>query len=139
MNAKDYQQPISVQLGGVQNNNTPSNVSTVTVNAVQSCKDITNFSIFNALNAVEGSWGNYSAPSINVTYIGKLCIWNKIGSGSQTFDIPICKSYDYMAMILTTTSCKGIIVKQGLQQLSIDMPDDVAWQVSGCFTLISKD
>lgn len=137
MNAKDYA-PLSTQLGGIANDS-PSSVSTVTVNAVQSCKDITNFSIFNALNAIEGSWGQYKDQLISVTYLGKICIWRMLSSGTKTFEIPVCKTNDYMATLLTEDSCRGMIVRQGLQQLTVTMPSNTAWQITGCFTIISKD
>lgn len=115
------------------------NLSTVTVNAVQSVNDVTNFSIFNALNAITGSWGSFRALDTEVAYIGKVCFWRKIGSGTMTFAVPPNKLSQYFAQLLTETGSRGVLIPQGINQVSVSMPPNQAWQLTGMFTLLTKD
>jgi hypothetical protein len=115
------------------------NLSTVTVNAVQSTNDVTDFSIFNALNAITGSWGSARSMDSEVAYLGKVCIWRKIGSGSMTFAVPPNKLSQYFAQLLTETGSRGVLIPKGITQVSVSMPDDTAWQLTGMFTILSKD
>jgi len=131
MNAKDY---IADEM-----NNKMRNLSTVTVNAVQSTNDITDFSIFNALNAITGSWGSSRSYDTQIAYIGKVCFWRKIGSGTMTFSIPPNNLDNYFAELLNNTSAKGILINKGLSQLTVSMSENEAWQVTGIFTIVSKD
>lgn len=115
------------------------NLSTVTVNAVQSTNDVTDFSIFNALNAITGSWGSARTMDTEVAYLGKVCIWRKIGSGAMTFAVPPNRYGQYFAQLLTETGSRGVLIPMGLNQVSVSMPAGQAWQLTGIFTIITKD
>jgi hypothetical protein len=115
------------------------NLATVTVNAIQSANDVTDFSIFNALNAITGSWGSSRSRDTEVAYIGKICYWRKIGSGTMTFAVPPNKLSQYFAQLLTETGSRGVLIPQGITQVSVSMPPNQAWQLTGMFTLLTKD
>jgi len=140
MNANDYKEPIGGDMGATPSSQSPSNVSTVTVNAVQSVNEINNHSLYNVCNGVTGSWGAYTDSNMEVAYLGKMCIWKRLGSGTRTIDVPVNNSSDYLATVLLKDGgCYGVLVYRGLSQITITQPENTVWQVTGMFNIISKE